>query len=294
MNSISVVPGMASLAERYDGFIVDLWGVIHDGERLYPGVAETLQNLKKAGKPVCLLSNAPRRVLALEAGLEAMGIPRSLYDYVMCSGEAVHTELLKRTDPWFAALGYRCYHLGPMRDENLFEGLNLQRVGMEDADFVLNTGLYEFEDTVDTYMDVLVAARERSLPMLCANPDIVIVRRGQLICCAGAVAERYKLMGGEVVYRGKPDPAIYIPCLELLGISDRRRVAAVGDSFATDIAGAAAARIDSILVAGGIHAEELGLPPENPDRLLPDPARVMAACHKRALSPVAAIPAFVW
>ncbi len=294
MTPVSILPGMKTLAERYDGFIVDLWGVIHDGEQLYPGVAETLKSFKEAGKPICLLSNAPRRKRALEEGLKAMGIDRSLYDHVMCSGEAVHTELLNRTDPWFAALGYRCYHLGPLRDENLFEGLNLQRVGMDDADFVLNTGLYEFDDTPDTYMDVLEAANARGLPMLCANPDIVIVRHGQLICCAGAVAERYRAMGGEVVYRGKPDPAIYIPCLELLGINDRSRVAAIGDSFATDIAGAAAARIDSILVAGGIHAEELGLPPENPDRLLPDQALVMEACRKRALSPVAAIPAFVW
>lgn len=294
MNRVPVMTGMAELADRYDGFIVDLWGVIHDGEKLYPHVVNTLRHMKEHKRPICLLSNAPRRVHALEDGLTEMGVDRALYDHVMCSGEAVFNELLNRTDPWFAALGKRCYHLGPERDENLFDGLDLVRTTMDKAEFILNTGIYNFDDTPDTFMDVLMEGRRYNLPMVCANPDQVIVREGELICCAGAIAERYRSLGGEVVYRGKPDPAIYDICLSLLGITDRSRVVAIGDSFATDIAGAAAARIDSALVAGGIHAEELGLEPENPRCEMPDPAMVMEAARKRALSPVAAIPAFVW
>lgn len=294
MKRVPVLTGMAELMDHYDGFIVDLWGVIHDGERLYSHVINTLQHMKKYRKSICFLSNAPRRVSMLEDGLTEMGVDRTLYDSVMSSGEAVFGELLNRANPWFASLGRCFYHLGPERDEYLFDGLGLIRTTMNKAGFILNTGIYNFDDTPDTFMDLLMEGRRYNLPMVCANPDQVIVREGQMICCAGAIAERYRSLGGEVVYRGKPDPAIYDICLSLLGTSDRSRVAAVGDSFATDIAGAAAARIDSVLVAGGIHAEELGLPPENPHGEMPDPIMVMEASRKRALSPVAVIPVFDW
>lgn len=133
--------GIAPVADRYDGYIVDLWGVIHNGVAPYPGAPECLQQLRQAGKRVILLSNAPRRADTVQVGLRAMGIGDDLYEGLMTSGECTRRMLQARTDPWFAQLGRRMLHLGPQKDVDLFAGLDLDVV--EDpaqADFVLNTG----------------------------------------------------------------------------------------------------------------------------------------------------------
>ena len=227
--TVRVVSGLRELADHYDGFILDVWGVIHDGSNPYAGAKETLAELKARGKKTVMLSNAPRRGYALEGLMTGMGIDRSLYGAIMSSGEATHLALSRRDDPWFAALGHRCLHIGPERDKNIFDGLDLELVpGVEQAEFLLNTGPDKFEETVADYAPVLDAAAARHLPMVCANPDLVVIREGVKIICAGALAEYYKDKGGEVRYRGKPDPAIYGACLELLGVADRRRVLAVG------------------------------------------------------------------
>jgi HAD superfamily hydrolase (TIGR01459 family) len=281
----------AEIAPEYDGFILDLWGVIHDGSTAYPGVADTLRRLKLAGKRTVLLSNAPRRAFALVEGMTRMGIPRELYGEVMSSGEAVHLELATRRDPWYAGLGRRMIHLGPERDRNVFDELDLDEVTMPvEADFVLNTGPLSFEDTAEQYIPQLEALAEQKLPMICANPDHVVIREGKRVVCAGALAALYEKMGCEVSYRGKPDPAIYAACLDLLGITDRARLAAVGDALHTDIAGATGAGIDSIFVTGGIHGEELGVRYGQ----LPDPARLEAVCRSHGQTPTAAIGGFWW
>lgn len=290
--TIRNLTGLSQIADRYDAFILDLWGVIHDGVTPYPHAAATLRALRAAGKRTVLLSNAPRRAFALVDGLSAMGIPRDLYDHVMSSGEAVHGELACRRDPWYARLGRRCLHVGPDRDRNIFAGLDLDIVERPDeADFVLNTGPDRFDETVDDYHAVLKACADRRLPMVCANPDLVVIREGRRVICAGALAERYEALGGEVSYRGKPDPAIYALCLELLGVADRQRVAGVGDALHTDVAGAAAAGIDSIFVTSGIHGEELGVTEYGETADLKRVAEVAAAHNQR---PTAAIAAFVW
>ncbi|MEO5373979.1 MAG: TIGR01459 family HAD-type hydrolase [Alphaproteobacteria bacterium] len=289
--STTMLPGLAGLADRYDGFILDLWGVIHDGNTAYPWAAATLAELRRAGKATVLLSNAPRRAHALIAGMERMGIPRDLYGEVVSSGEAVRHELEVRRDPFYAALGRRCHHLGPERDRNIFEGLDLDLVAdPADADFVLNTGPWEFEETVADYEDRLRLFAGRGMPMVCANPDHMVIREGRPVVCAGALAARYETLGGRVSYRGKPDPAIYALCLDLLGIADHRRVAVVGDAIETDIAGATKAGLDSILVTGGLHASELGVTYGESA----DPHRVASLLSRFNLSPVAAIPAFAW
>ncbi|WP_255448568.1 TIGR01459 family HAD-type hydrolase [Telmatospirillum sp. J64-1] len=288
--TIPVLNGLSAVARDYDGFILDLWGVIHDGAKPYPGAPETLLALKQAGKKVVLLSNAPRRGYALTAAMEAMGIPRSSYDDVMSSGEAVHMELIRRRDPFFAGLGQRCHHIGPERDRSIFDGLDLQQVDVESADFLLNTGPWGLEDTVEDYMPVMRRGIARKLPMICANPDLVVIREGRRVICAGALAKAYEDMGGDVVWRGKPDPAIYDLCLEMLGIEDRSRILAVGDAFHTDIAGANASGIDSLLVTGGIHGEELGVTFGQ----MVEPVRLCEAAARHGQTPTGALPAFVW
>ncbi len=278
--------GMAALADRYDGFILDLWGVIHDGVRPYEGAANCLQQLQDAGKRCVLLSNAPRRSAAVERMLGSMGLLPSLYNGVLTSGEAVHLALRDRSDPWFAGLGRRVWHLGPERDRNVMDGLELEPVtSPEHADFVLNSGPDDHRGPQDVaaFEDVLTQCARRNLPMICANPDLEVIRGGVRVICAGALAARYEQMGGPVRSLGKPDPAIYTPVLDMLGTA-KARTLAVGDALRTDIAGAAAAGVDSCWVLGGIHGEALG----------DDHGAAEAEAQLAGLSPVAIMSRFVW
>jgi HAD superfamily hydrolase (TIGR01459 family) len=283
--------GFARLADEYDGFIVDLWGVLHDGVTPYPGAIDCLVHLRDRNKPVVLLSNAPRRAHIAQRGMRRMGIVDSLYTNILTSGEATWTMLRDRADPYFAALGTRVFHIGPDRDRNVLEGLPYGIVeSPAEADFVLNTGVDDLGDISDPtpYDPVLAACAVERLPMICANPDLEVVRDGKRIICAGLLTQRYEIMLSESSNRlirwvGKPDASIYDPVMDMLDMP-RGRVLAVGDALRTDIAGAAAASIDSCWVLGGIHGEELAA----------DPEIVEATARGAGLSPVAAVPSFIW
>ncbi|MGE3931622.1 MAG: TIGR01459 family HAD-type hydrolase [Rhodospirillaceae bacterium] len=283
--------GVSQIADRYDGFILDVWGVIHDGMKLYPGVVDCLTRMAGAGKRFVMLSNAPRRAHAIGEAMRGMGVPADFCRDIMSSGEATYEALAKRPDAWYAALGRRCLHVGPKRDENLFEGLGLTRTtGAEEADFILNTGPWRDEETVADYETLLQAGARRKLPMICANPDLVVIRGGTKIICAGALALRYEALGGDVRWLGKPHADIYDFCFSRLGIADRRRIAAIGDSLRTDVAGAAAAGIDAMLATGGIHADEFGVAAG----VQPDAAKVLAACEREGHFPAGLLPGLVW
>ena len=276
--------GFAPLASRYDGFILDLWGVIHDGVRPYPGAVDCLARLGAAGKRRALLSNGPRRSHVIQAAMRAMGIADSLYDAILTSGEATWMALRDRPDAWLRSLGDRVFHLGPERDLSVVEHLPLARVATPaEATFVVNTGP---DDTLGAtepgaYEETLAACIARNLPMVCANPDLEVIRDGRRVLCAGALAQRYEAMGGAVRYFGKPDPAVYPVVLQALGVA---RVLAVGDALRTDVAGATAAGLPACWVLGGIHGEELGR----------DAAKIEAAAREARLSPVATVPSFSW
>jgi HAD superfamily hydrolase (TIGR01459 family) len=282
-------PGMAALAPRYDGFILDLWGVVHDGTAPFPGVLDCMERLIGAGKRLVLLSNAPRRAEDVKRRIAVIGVPEALYHGVMSSGEEAWQYLHRRDDPFYAALGRRCLHIGSDRDLEIRDGLGLAFVETPDeADFILNTGPAGWEDTIEDYAPVLHAAHERGLPMVCANPDLVVIHAGRPALCAGALAEQYEAIGGRVRWHGKPYPSVYDSCIELLGIADRRRLLAIGDSLRTDIAGAANAGIDSLLIAGGVHAAEFYA-----DGRL-DLDRVAAATRESGAKPIGVAERFVW
>ena len=284
-------PGIAPLSPYYDGFILDVWGVIHDGVALFAGVADCLDRLARSGKRFCMLTNAPRRAYAVAKAMQTMGLPEPFTRDIVTSGEACHEALKSRTDPWFARLGSRCLHIGPERDLSLLDGLNLTLTkNPAEADFIVNTGPWRDEETVADYEPLLAACAGRRLPMICANPDLAVIRGGKRIICAGALARRYEELGGDVRDYGKPHPAIYDVCLRRLGISDRARVLAVGDSLRTDIAGAEAAGIPAALVLGGLHADEFGATAGQHADL----AKVAAAATAANVHPAALVPALVW
>lgn len=285
------IAGLSEIADRFDGFILDLWGVIHDGQTPYPPAPETLRKLTAAGKKTLLLSNAPRRAHALVTTMNGMGIPRDSYGEVLSSGEATRDALIARDDPFFAVLGNRAFHLGPERDRTVFEDTGVEIVDdMSKATFVVNTGPYDLSDPLEKADPILAAARKYDLPMVCANPDIVVIRAGERVVCAGAMAKRYEDMGGRAAYRGKPDPVIYELAIKQLGIADRARVAVVGDALETDIKGAASVGVPAIWCTGGIHATALGVS----YGVAADPAKAIALAAKEGYSPAYIIPGFFW
>lgn len=253
------IVGLSEVFAAYEGFILDLWGVVHDGVKPYPGTIETLTNLKKAKRKIWLLSNAPRRAQIVAQKLTEMGIASALYDGVLTSGEASRNALSER---YLQQWGRRMLHIGAVdRDCSVYEGLDVTRVqNPAEADFILNTGVFDFSDTVDQYEDLLQECAEKGLPMLCANPDKVVHVEEKLVICAGTIADRYEALEGSVVSFGKPYRGVYSAVLEAMGT---RQVLAVGDSMLTDIAGATGAGIASLLVTSGIHREELANTNEN-------------------------------
>ncbi|TWB41886.1 TIGR01459 family HAD-type hydrolase [Nitrospirillum pindoramense] len=294
MTAIPLHTGLSHLADRYDGFILDLWGVVHDGIAPYPGVPECLKTLRARGKRVCLLSNAPRRVDAAADRLTEMGLTPDHYDALLTSGEATHDALRDPPDAWHAALGPTLLHIGPDRDAGVYLDLpgRIKVDRPEDADFVLNTGIVDFSESLTDYEPILAACAALKLPMVCANPDLVVHVGPQLVICAGELARRYEELGGDVRQHGKPYPGVYARCFDLLGDIPRQRILAVGDSLRTDMAGANAAGIDGLLITGGIHREELGV--ADPLADLPDLDRLAEIAARAGLTISGAMNRLGW
>lgn len=241
------------VASHYDGFIIDLWGVIHDGSALYPGVKETLATLKDAKKKILFLSNAPRRAAEVIAVLKELGITEQMYDHVLSSGEVAYA-MLSAMPP------KRLYYIGLPKDEHIMHGLIHPRVErVEDAEIFLISGFTSFTQPMSEVEPVLQAAQAKNIPALCINPDREVVKiTGERFLCGGAIAEAYEERGGEVGYIGKPYSQVYEQALALLGLP-ARKVLAIGDNLFTDILGAELAGIPSLLIAGGVLKEELAL-----------------------------------
>ena len=285
------LPGFAALADRYDAFVLDLWGTLHNGIEPLPGAVDCLRRLHATGKPIALLSNAPQRAGTLEIGMAKMGIPADLYDLVYSSGEEVWLALATRADPWYRRLGRRGYFLGSERDYKMAENPGLERAPLEVADYVLCIGLTARDGTIADHADELRAARARALPLICANPDLVVLRGDNRELCAGALAKYYEdELGGAVRWHGKPHPSVFENCLAWLGVADPARALMVGDALRTDVAGAAGVGMASALVLSGINAAGLGIAYGE----APAPDRLAALLETATHRPDATISAFVW
>jgi HAD superfamily hydrolase (TIGR01459 family) len=220
-----------------------------------------------------------------------MGIEDALYTDILTSGEAVRRALMSPPDLWWAELGTRVFHLGPTRDRPVVEGLPVTLAEHPaDADFVLNTGPDDHRNpsSMAEFEPILQDCAQAKLPMICANPDLEVIRGGVRVLCAGALALRYQELGGDVRSLGKPDPAIYQPVLEKLGLPPDR-VLAVGDSLRTDIAGAVGVRLDACWVLDGIHGDAL----RHSDGTF-DKAEAERHAREAGLAPIATLPRFAW
>lgn len=282
------VAGLAEIAGDYDLFLIDQWGVLHDGETPLPGAIRALEALRGMGKPVVLLSNSSRRIAVGIANLDRIGFDRSLYGHLVTSGEEVWACLRARAEPFYAALGRRCFMFTWEGDRGLSDGQDLVRAeGIADADFILAAGTSG--KPVSEYEDTLQAAAARGLPMICANADFTSVAPdGTMAVCPGGIARRYEELGGRVRWHGKPGRSVYRTCLAHYPAA--RRVAGIGDSLYHDIGGAAGAGIDSVFVAGGIHGRDLGIAFGE----TPDPDRLAALFEEMGQTPDHVMPVFRW
>jgi HAD superfamily hydrolase (TIGR01459 family) len=288
MPETRILNGLREIAENFDLVLMDLWGCVHDGLKPYPAALDCLVRLKDAGKPVAILSNAPRRAGEIEAKLTEMGIDRALYTEIFTSGEETWKFLKTRPDGLGQRLGRRVYAIMPDRDAGILDGLDLQPVtDIGEATFVLVTGIEDTKTKAKDFDPLLRQALKQSLPMLCANPDLVVHRGGVEEICAGAIAQRYESFGGRVVYHGKPHVKMYDVIFKALG-AVRARALGVGDSYSTDIRGVQGAGGKGVLIAGGIHRSELLYAAKIEPKLLRDLNRAFE------IVPDYSLPHLVW
>jgi HAD superfamily hydrolase (TIGR01459 family) len=237
-----------SLDPKYRLILCDVWGVVHDGVRLYPGAESRLKQWRDEGRCVALLTNAPRTAEAVEAQLSRIGLPRDAYDFVATSGEAGIEALV--------ALDERVGFVGTAGDREILEGRGVRIADDERFTELACTGTEEARPDPQQYRADLERWAERDVHMHCLNPDRVVIRGGISEACAGAIADIYQMLGGRVTWYGKPHEAIYRHALHLAGDPPRDEVLAVGDGLQTDILGAAKMGFDAVFVSGGIHAGE--------------------------------------
>ncbi|MBN9060928.1 MAG: TIGR01459 family HAD-type hydrolase [Rhizobiales bacterium] len=251
-----IVHGLSGLVSGIDILLVDVWGVLHNGLAPHPAAGEALARFRRGGGFVTLVSNAPRESARVVEFLDGLGVTREAYDAVVTSGDITRTMLAQGKHRTLA-------YFGPDRDRSLFANLPLRETPIADAEIVLCAGLDDDEtETPADYAGRLAECRARALPMICANPDLVVERGPRLIWCAGAIAEDYEKIGGAVAWTGKPHGMIYDAALDIAALSrrapaDRGRVMAIGDAIRTDVAGAHRLGVRSLMIADGIHARDL-------------------------------------
>ena len=260
MAGIPILSGLSEIAQRYDALFCDIWGVLHNGREAYTGAIDALNRFRAERGPAILLTNAPRPITDIEEHLRKVGVPLDCYDAIISSGAAAREDLEWRLQS--AKIPLPIFHMGPERDRGVFDGLAVECVDIAEAEIVVCTGLFDDDiETPDDYEPDLRRLAERNLPMLCANPDIVVQRGDQLIWCAGALAEAYEKLGGDVTYYGKPHPPIYEAAFRTAQKVAGRPISkplAIGDGADTDIKGANGAGIDAVFVAQGVHAAQFG------------------------------------
>lgn len=261
MGTPRFVEGIGAFADRYQGFILDQWGVIHDGRQPLSDALAAILELKRRGKRLVLLSNSGRRAELNRQRLAGMGFNMAWFDGIVTSGETAWLLLKHRPRPPYRDLGRKCLLLTIGGDLGVVEGLDLDLVEeAKDADFLFVTGLEIPPRSLEDYLLELERAAARALPMLCSNPDRVAPVGGELVLAPGALAARYEALGGTVHYVGKPYAPVYGACLDALEGLERREIVAIGDSMEHDIKGANEAGIASCFLTAGIHAAEF--PPD--------------------------------
>jgi HAD superfamily hydrolase (TIGR01459 family) len=267
MTTLRFVEKLRDVVDGVEVVLSDIWGVVHNGLESFPEACAALHTYRQQGGVVILITNAPRPADSVQRQLRKLGVADETYDAIVSSGDL--TRHFVADHP-----GKKLYWVGPERDSSIHRGLAPVMSELEAADYIICTGLFDDEtESAEDYRPMLTMALARQVPLICANPDIVVERGDRLIYCAGAIAELYRELGGEVVFYGKPHRPIYERAMALAAErrghpAELRQVLAIGDSVRTDLAGAHGFGIDCLFVTRGIHSEDF----EGIDQL--DPASV--------------------
>jgi HAD superfamily hydrolase (TIGR01459 family) len=268
MTTLHFIDNLQELLDDVDVILSDIWGVIHNGLEAFPDACAALHKFRQRGGTVIMITNAPRPADSVQRQLRKLHIADDTYDAIVSSGDLTRSFVAGHG-------GQSMFWLGPERDNSIYRGLDAKFAPLENADYIVCTGPFDDEtESAEDYRAMMMQARARHLPFICANPDIVVERGDRLIYCAGAIAELYSELGGEVIFYGKPHRPIYDQALRLAASkrghdTPLKRVLAIGDSVRTDLAGAQAYGLDCLFVIRGIHAGEF----EGLDQLDPTAVR---------------------
>jgi HAD superfamily hydrolase (TIGR01459 family) len=289
-----IIRSLANLTGRYDAVFCDLWGCLHNGKAAYPAAVAALQGFRATGGKVVLLTNAPRPKSSVIQQLDGLGVPRDAYDLVVTSGDAAQMGMLS------GAVGRKVHHIGAPKDEVFFTDFaedlaayaatqpHITRVPLNEAEGIVCTGLFDdLTETPDDYRATLLMGKTLGLPMLCANPDIIVDLGDRRLYCAGALAQAYEQMGGTTLYFGKPHPPIYDLARRRLvesGAPSDPQILCIGDGIFTDIQGGIGEGLDTLFITGGLEADRFGPDVENPDQ-----ARLDGWLETKELSPTFAM-----
>src|SRR5712672_4404432 len=279
MTSLRFVERLRDLVDGVEVVLSDIWGVVHNGLESFPEACEALHTYRKQGGTVILITNAPRPADSVQRQLRKLGVADDTYDAIVSSGDL--TRHFVADHP-----GRKMFWLGPEKHNSIYRGLDPVLAQLEQADYIVCTGLLDDEtESGEDYREMMQKARERKLTLICATPDIVVERGDRLIYCAGAVAELYRELGGEVIFYGKPHRPIYERAMQLAAARNGHtaklsKVLAIGDSVRTDLAGAHGFGIDCLFVTRGIHAEDF----EGLDQLDPASVKELFGHPPRALT----------
>ena len=273
-----VVASLSEISARYDAVFCDLWGCLHNGKTPFPDAVAALQAFRSQGGRVILLTNAPRPNMIIIKQLDGMGVPRDAWDAVVSAGDSAQYAMLS------GVVGRQVFHIGAPKDESFFTDFSdeladlaaqsepITRVAIKDATGIVCTGLADdLTETPEDDRAVLLMGKTLGLPMLCANPDIIVDMGETRLYCAGALAEAYEAMGGTALYFGKPHPAIYDLArrrLAGMGLKEDAAILCIGDGIGTDVQGAMSENLDALFISGGIAAAEFGADSANPDKAL--------------------------
>ncbi|MEM7188020.1 MAG: TIGR01459 family HAD-type hydrolase [Pseudomonadota bacterium] len=281
MADCQIIENLAEISDGYDAIFCDLWGCFHNGIEVYPAAVAACQGFRERGGTVILLTNAPRPEDSVERMLiNRMGAPRDSWDAIVSSGGACQAALTG------GQFGTRFLYVGPDRDLHMLQDVGLTPAAEDDAEAILITGLRDdMTEKPEDYAEEITRWASRGLPMLCANPDIVVDRGEERLWCAGAIARDYEIAGGNVTWYGKPHQPVYERCRAVLAeqrgqaIPDAR-ILAIGDGIATDVPGGLAAGLDTLFVTGGLSGDLFG-----PDVEAPEPIALNTYLDEQNLSP---------
>lgn len=287
-NVPEIINGAGDLLSRYDVLFCDVWGVMHDGVHAYAGATDALQRFRRAGGTVVLVSNAPVPKERVARMLELRAVPDDTWDAIVSSGDLALRHIAEK--------GYgQFYNIGPAdRDAALFKRLPGAVVALEEAHAIVATGFNDdVGETADDYRALLEDAKHHGVPFVCANPDKFVDVGGRLYLCAGAIADLYEEMGGDVFWAGKPHAPTYQSAhADAEMLRDDKvawdKILVIGDALRTDLIGAETVGLDALFVAGGIHREDVV---EN-GIIVPD--KLSALFDQNAPPALAAMPELRW